>query len=156
MIEPVEIPKYPGYKIFRNGSIIGPRGRALKMSTGINGYLYIRVHVSGKPTNVYVHRMVAAAYLGLDISNLDLPVDHVDRIRINNSVDNLEIVTHSENNFRKNAHLYGEDTLSHKKCKLCGKLKLRSQFYKNPAAADGLYYRCKSCAISVRNQRSYK
>jgi hypothetical protein len=46
---------------------------------------------------------MAMAFLGLDITNTKLQVDHIDRIRNNNNINNLRIVTNSQNMFNINA-----------------------------------------------------
>lgn len=43
------------------------------------------------------HRIIAAAFLGLDIENKSLEVDHIDGNRSNNNVSNLRVVTHTQN-----------------------------------------------------------
>jgi hypothetical protein len=52
------------------------------------------------------HRIVGYAYLGLDIDNTKLQIDHKNRIRNDNRVENLEIVTHQQNQFNKGAKGY--------------------------------------------------
>lgn len=69
------------------------KGRWLKVHTMRSGYLYVPLF-NGKRKNVYVHRIVAMAWLPAS----DKPqVNHIDGNRANNHVDNLEWVTHSEN-----------------------------------------------------------
>jgi hypothetical protein len=53
-----------------------------------------------------VHRIIAMVYLGLDISNTKIEVDHIDRCRTNNHIDNLRIVSHKENAFNTNSKGY--------------------------------------------------
>lgn len=43
------------------------------------------------------HRIIASAFLGLDISNLTIQVDHRNGIRHDNRLDNLRLVTHQQN-----------------------------------------------------------
>ena len=47
--------------------------------------------------NVYRHRVIAYAYLNLDIDDATKQIDHINGDRICNHVDNLRIVTHQEN-----------------------------------------------------------
>lgn len=65
----------------------------------INRDGYRRVHMSdartGKKDRVYLHRLVAGAFIE---NPLNKPcVNHKDGDKLNNSVDNLEWVTHQEN-----------------------------------------------------------
>jgi hypothetical protein len=52
---------------------------------GCNGKLYLR------------HRIIAYAYLNLDIDNTSKPIDHINGNKLCNSVNNLRIVTTEEN-----------------------------------------------------------
>ena len=53
-----------------------------------------------------VHRIIAYAFLGLDINNPKQCIDHIDRNKLNNSLNNLRIVSHQENMFNKNVKGY--------------------------------------------------
>jgi hypothetical protein len=53
-------------------------------------------------------------YLGLDINNTELQIDHIDRCKTNNNSDNLRIVTNQENTFNTNAKGYFWDKKSKK------------------------------------------
>lgn len=58
-------------------------------------YRVVRLSVGGQGTTFYTHHLVATAFLG------DQPpgtqINHIDGVRTNNAVDNLEFVTPSEN-----------------------------------------------------------
>lgn len=60
-----------------------------------NGYLRMNLYFNGSSKFMYVHRMVAMAFLG-DFSET-LEVNHKDENKANNSVDNLEWVTRKAN-----------------------------------------------------------
>lgn len=79
-----------GYRVERNGTVISPRGNALK-PYNVNGYQTVRAGGS----NVYLHRVVAFAYL--DNPENKCCVNHKDGDKTNNHVDNLEWVTAEEN-----------------------------------------------------------
>lgn len=55
---------------------------------------YLKVRVGGKLFSV--HRLVVEAYLGKIPEGCE--VDHISRVRHDNRLDNLHIVTHSQNN----------------------------------------------------------
>ena len=44
-----------------------------------------------------LHRIIASAYLGLDIKNKDIQIDHVNGNRQDNRVCNLRLVSHTQN-----------------------------------------------------------
>lgn len=84
--------------------IIGDKGtiinkqtdKIIKQHVSKCGYLAINIQTKPKRTKRYVHRLVAMAFLnsGKDFEDT---VNHKDYNKLNNSVDNLEIVTREEN-----------------------------------------------------------
>lgn len=70
-------------------------GRVLKPSTDYKGYLRVRLYTPEGPRNVRVHRIVAEAF----IPNPDNKpqINHINGVKTDNSVKNLEWVTQSEN-----------------------------------------------------------
>jgi len=71
------------------------KGRILKPASNGHGYLQVNVKIDGKFINKSVHRLVARTFI-LNPDNL-LEINHKDCDKTNNSVDNLEWVTHEEN-----------------------------------------------------------
>jgi len=71
------------------------KGRMLKPAIDKKGYKRVAIMVDGKLTTLKVHRIVAKAF----IENVnDKPqVNHIDGIKTNNHVSNLEWVNNSEN-----------------------------------------------------------
>jgi|DEB0MinimDraft_10_1074344.scaffolds.fasta_scaffold95209_1 hypothetical protein len=59
-----------------------------------NGYEAVSLWMDGKQYPRYVHRLVAEAFIS-DCS--EFAINHIDGIKTNNHIDNLEIVTYSEN-----------------------------------------------------------
>lgn len=74
---------YIHYKEYNRPLSLFPRG---------NGYVGVRLNKK----SYLVHRLVAQAFLGLDPST-NLQVNHINGDKMNNNVNNLEIVTPSEN-----------------------------------------------------------
>jgi hypothetical protein len=56
---------------------------------------YIRPRIGGQ--NVLLHRIVASAFLGLDITETSIQVDHRNGIQHDNRLVNLRLVTHQQN-----------------------------------------------------------
>lgn len=71
------------------------RERILKLHPKNNGYLKVNISENGKPYTRLVHRLVASAFFG-EISK-DITVNHIDFNKENNSIENLELVTHKDN-----------------------------------------------------------
>lgn len=47
------------------------------------------------------HRIIAYTYLGLDLDNPKQQIDHIDGNPLNNSLDNLRVVTHQQNQWNR-------------------------------------------------------
>ena len=74
----------------------------LKPRVGKNGYKYvIMTNDLGKKFSKYNHRLVALIFI--DNPDNKKEVDHIDRDKLNNNVNNLRWANHSENNRNKNA-----------------------------------------------------
>lgn len=101
-MEFVELPEY-GLKINRDGECYKLNNNRLIRSR-INTHGYRIINHPLKNTNVYIHRLMCIAYKQPAINefvannpNKTWVIDHIDRNKLNNSLDNLRIVTQSDN-----------------------------------------------------------
>jgi hypothetical protein len=69
-----------------------------------NGGGYNLVVIGDK--RIYRHRIIAFCFHGLDIDDLTQKVDHINRDTIDNSAENLRIVTAQQNQFNRGAKGY--------------------------------------------------
>ena len=67
---------------------------------------YVTISLNGKFYKK--HRIVAYAFLGLDISDINQKIDHIDRNRQNNNLNNLRVVSHQKNSFNTYAKGYSK------------------------------------------------
>ena len=89
-------PEFTDYTITREGFVYNNiRNKWLKPHFNSGGY--IRCWVKGK--HRFVHRLVAQTYI-MNYDNLKC-IDHIDRNKINNNVNNLRWITYSNNNLNK-------------------------------------------------------
>lgn len=94
-----EIQGFPGYWVSNKGKVYSDKSgklKPLRLKKTKHGYLVARLHQDSKVHEKSVHRLVAEAF----IPNPEkLPeVNHKDENKTNNSTDNLEWITHEDNN----------------------------------------------------------
>lgn len=91
-----EIPDFPGYLATNKGRIIGKRGKPLKGKPNNKGYLTVSLrNVTGIVKYLTVHRLIAKLFIP-NANNLP-QVNHLNTIKIDNNVENLEWCTNREN-----------------------------------------------------------
>tara|TARA_R110001632_G_scaffold27006_5_gene72752 strand:- start:3316 stop:3810 length:495 start_codon:yes stop_codon:yes gene_type:complete len=71
--------------------------RILKGTKDFNGYSIVCLHKDGNQKTKKVHQLVAIAFLGHIPSGMSLVVDHINRIKTDNRLENLQIITNREN-----------------------------------------------------------
>lgn len=95
----IEISNYPNYMVSNKGQIYSKTfKRLLKPVKNANGYLYISLcntEYNPPKRNWYVHQLVAQIFLE-EIEGKD-QVNHINKIRTDNRLENLEFVNASEN-----------------------------------------------------------
>jgi len=60
---------------------------------------YIHPWIGGK--RVRQHRIIASAFLGLDMTDTKIHVDHRNGMKTDNRLENLRLVTHQQNHFNR-------------------------------------------------------
>lgn len=91
-----QIEGFTNYSIDKNGLVYNTKfNRLIKPFDGGDGYLSIRLNLNGKRYKFKVHRLVALTYLP-NVNNKP-QVNHINGIKKDNRLDNLEWVTASEN-----------------------------------------------------------
>ena len=72
-------------------------GKILKPHIDKDGYIKYIFCVNGKQKNMFLHHIIVKMFINPDYDSKKFEVDHKDHNRTNNSIDNLCIVTRSEN-----------------------------------------------------------
>ena len=98
-----EIKNCSGYKISTLGNVIGPRGRKIKIQKykGHGGYYFFRM--PHKKFTKTIHRLVADHFI--DNPNNYPEVNHINGIKSDNALNNLEWCTRKQN--MQHAHSTG-------------------------------------------------
>ena len=84
------------YKISKCGNIYSCfYKRLMTLQTHEDGYLFVNLIKEGKRKKTYIHRCLALQY----IHNPDTlaQIDHIDRNKLNNNLDNLRWVSQTDN-----------------------------------------------------------
>jgi hypothetical protein len=89
------IPDFPGYFANREGVIRGKRVDCLKPSYNNKGYAFVNLSLEGVAKSYLVHRLIAQTFL-LNPDNYT-EIDHIDKDKTNNCVENLRWVSRCQN-----------------------------------------------------------
>ncbi len=96
--KPIE--NYPNYEISDCGMVLSHNiGNILKPGKNTEGYLLVILCKNGEKKTCKIHRLVAQAFIP-NPENKKC-VDHINRDKTNNHIDNLRWATHSENGQNK-------------------------------------------------------
>jgi len=85
------------WKMCKNGGVKCVKKDEWYLLKGTNNAGYLRSQINTK--NIYIHRIIGLVYLGLDINDQLQEIDHINRIKTDNRVDNLRIVNRQQNNW---------------------------------------------------------
>jgi hypothetical protein len=100
-----DIPNYEGlYQVSNLGNVKSlkySKERILRKNSDKDGYLMVSIYKNKTPKRVKVHQLVAMAFLKHKPCGLKLVVNHINFIKNDNRVENLEIVTNRENSNQK-------------------------------------------------------
>ena len=141
-----------------NGSKMTIRERIIKTYINHNGYEVAVIQDGKKGKHFQVHRLVAEAFID---NNEDKPfVNHIDGVKTNNLISNLEWVTKSENEIH--AYSTGLKSLkgeSHSQNKLTKSkvIEIRDNNHNlTHQALANKYNVSRSCITGIMNNRTWK
>lgn len=94
-----DIPNYEGlYSISNNGSVFNlKRKKELKPQKNNIGYYHVVLYNNGDKKTILVHKLMAITFLNHKPNKHKLIIDHIDGNKLNNNIDNLQIITQREN-----------------------------------------------------------
>lgn len=91
-----KIKLFPNYQVSNLGNVKNiVTNKSISQWKKKNGYLQVTLHANGIKKNLYIHRLVAEAFI-LNPNRLN-DVNHIDEDKTNNCVNNLEWMSHSAN-----------------------------------------------------------
>jgi hypothetical protein len=117
-IDPIirDILGFPNYQISENGEIYNKTtGKELKpwLDSKTGYYRIDLVEKIGVKKHLYIHRLLAAVFIDNPLNKKE--VDHINKIRTDNRLENLRWSTHSENNTNTNRNIKGIIKITPKK-----------------------------------------
>lgn len=72
-------------------------GKTLKPHINKDGYIDYKFCVSGKQKNILLHHIIVKLFIDKNFDSRKNDIDHKDHNRTNNSIENLAVVSRSEN-----------------------------------------------------------
>ena len=79
-------------------------GKLLKPLINNSGYIKYRFYINGKEKKIYYHHIIVKMFINPNFDSTKEEIDHKDRNPKNNSIENLAVVSRSENQRNKLTH----------------------------------------------------
>ena len=79
-------------------------GKLMKGHYDSNGYIYYCFKVNGKTKNILYHKIIVKMFIKKDYDSKKEEIDHVNHDKNDNSIDNLCVVSKSENQRNRPSH----------------------------------------------------
>jgi hypothetical protein len=96
-----DIPNYEGhYQVSNLGrvkSLWNGKERILKAGISIHGYLFVILCIKNSTKNIKVHQLVVMGFLNHTPNGHTLVVDHINNVKTDNRLENLQVISHREN-----------------------------------------------------------
>lgn len=79
-------------------------GKILKPTINNGGYIRYKFSVNGKIKRIFLHHIIVKLFINPNFDSSKFEVDHKNRNKLDNSIENLAIVSHSENQRNKSSN----------------------------------------------------
>lgn len=93
------IRNYNNYEVSNLGNVRN-KEKILKLSLSTSGYYKIGLWKNGKMKNKYIHRIIIENFYNVLPKDKKTVIDHIDNNKLNNRIDNLQIVTNRYNSIK--------------------------------------------------------
>ena len=84
--------------IYSNGRVQDYKDKVLKNSLLSNGYFRVSLYKKSKMKARTIHQLVAETFLNHTPNGYKLVVDHINNVKTDNRLENLQLITARENN----------------------------------------------------------
>tara|TARA_R110000765_G_scaffold28163_1_gene68052 strand:+ start:2626 stop:3291 length:666 start_codon:yes stop_codon:yes gene_type:complete len=86
---------FEDYKVSNFGNVVRKKNISIRFDK--DGYSRVNLSKNGKSKTIKIHQLVAIAFLNHTPNGNKIVVDHIDNVKSNNRLDNLQLITHREN-----------------------------------------------------------
>jgi hypothetical protein len=93
------IPGFPSYHIFKDGRVQNIKSVKFLKSSIHNGYYRVGLYNNKKTYKYYIHKLLAICFIENPLNKIT--VDHINRNKLDNNLNNLRWATYSEQNFNQ-------------------------------------------------------
>lgn len=108
LIDLENIVGFPGYFIddqtYEIWSYKRKQPRKIKLCPDGRGYLEFNVSDEGKHKHIRYHQLIVKVFIDPEYDSKTQEIDHLDHNRLNNSIDNLRVVSAGQNQINKTAY----------------------------------------------------
>ena len=150
MVDYKVIEGFENYLIYKDGSVVNAKTGKVKHQfiKRSKGYLYVSLCKDGKIKSIYVHRLLAKAF----IPNLEnkTEINHINGIKTDNRIENLEWCSPKENSIHKTIVL-GKGHIRPVRCVETG-ITYRSGLYASKLFKTSSGAICNSCNDKSRKK----
>ena len=85
--------------------------RKIKLFPDGGGYLQFRVYNEGKRKDIKYHQIIVKLFIDPNYDSKTQEIDHLDRNKLNNSINNLKLVSRKENNMNRSCFYKGKQVI---------------------------------------------
>jgi len=102
-----DIPGYQGYQINEYGEVFSLKSnKVMQPAVTHAGYLRLALSNEGEAKNFFIHQLVAMTFLDHVPNGMQMVVDHIDNNKLNNHIDNLQLVSQRYNSSKDRDRKY--------------------------------------------------
>ena len=105
-----EIAEFAGYSVSEDGYVMNAKGKIMKPRTNNKGYSVVSLYKNKKHHTLLLHRIIATAFIPNDDPELKDEIDHIDKDRSNNSIQNLRWIDRVSNCLGSKRGQYANNT----------------------------------------------